>query len=55
MGDSNLDAAEKTYLRVLEIDSTCRHAFGYLGLVHHLQGRIEDAIVRYTKRLPSNL
>ena len=54
IGDSNLDAAEKTYLRVLEIDSTCRHAFGYLGLVHHLQGRIEDAIVRYHEALALN-
>ncbi|KZV72988.1 TPR-like protein [Peniophora sp. CONT] len=50
----NLDAAEKTYLRVLEIDSHSRHALGYLGLVHHLQGRIEDAIVRYHEALSTN-
>jgi anaphase-promoting complex subunit 6 len=51
---SDLAAAEKTYIRVLEIDSRSGPALGFLGLVYHLMGRLDDAIQRYHDALALN-
>ncbi|KAI0034227.1 TPR-like protein [Vararia minispora EC-137] len=50
----NLAEAERTYIRVLEIDNRSAPALGFLGLVYHLMGRIDDAIVRYHEALAVN-
>ena len=42
-----LDEARVTYQKVLELDSRHSIALGFLGLVYHLMGNLDKAIVKY--------
>lgn len=42
-----LQEARDTYQKVLELDSRHSMALGFLGLVHHLMGDIDKAIIKY--------
>ncbi|RDB26326.1 Anaphase-promoting complex subunit cut9 [Hypsizygus marmoreus] len=46
-----LQEAKETYQKVLELDSRHSMALGFLGLVHHLMGEIDKAIVKYHEAL----
>lgn len=51
---NHLEEARETYQKVLELD--CRHsiALGFLGLVNHLLGNVDEAIVIYHEALSSD-
>jgi anaphase-promoting complex subunit 6 len=42
-----LEEARVTYQKVLELDSRHSIALGFLGLVYHLMGSLDKAIVKY--------
>jgi anaphase-promoting complex subunit 6 len=42
-----LEEARVTYQKVLELDSRHSIALGFLGLVYHLMGNLDKAIVKY--------
>jgi tetratricopeptide (TPR) repeat protein len=42
-----LEEARATYQKVLELDSRHSIALGFLGLVYHLMGNLDKAIVKY--------
>lgn len=42
-----LDDALNTYKKVLELDPRHAVALGFLGMVHHLKGDLDQAIVKY--------
>ena len=42
-----LEEARVTYEKVLELDSRHSIALGFLGLVYHLMGNLDKAIVKY--------
>ncbi|GLB40557.1 putative anaphase-promoting complex, cyclosome, subunit 3 [Lyophyllum shimeji] len=47
----HLKEAKEAYQKVLELDSRHSMALGFLGLVHHLMGEIDKAIVKYHEAL----
>lgn len=50
-----LEEARVTYQKVLELDSRYSIALGFLGLVYHLMGNLDKAIVKYHEvRSPSH-
>ncbi|EKM78129.1 hypothetical protein AGABI1DRAFT_61147 [Agaricus bisporus var. burnettii JB137-S8] len=46
-----LDDALNTYKKVLELDPRHAVALGFLGMVHHLKGDLDQAIVKYHESL----
>ncbi|KAF8072071.1 hypothetical protein FPV67DRAFT_1483779 [Lyophyllum atratum] len=46
-----LKEAKEAYQKVLELDSRHSMALGFLGLVHHLLGEVDKAIVKYHEAL----
>ncbi|KAG6915872.1 hypothetical protein DXG01_009480 [Tephrocybe rancida] len=46
-----LQEAKETYQRVLELDSRHSMALGFLGLVYHLLGQLDNAIIKYHEAL----
>ncbi|KAF8807066.1 TPR-like protein [Phlegmacium glaucopus] len=46
-----LEEARVTYQKVLELDSRHSIALGFLGLVYHLMGNLDKAIVKYHEAL----
>ncbi|KAF8150604.1 cell division control protein 16 [Crassisporium funariophilum] len=48
---NRLEEARVTYQKVLELDSRHSIALGFLGLVHHLMGNLDKAIVKYHEAL----
>ncbi|KAF9466498.1 TPR-like protein [Collybia nuda] len=44
---NRLEDAKTTYQKVLELDSRHSMALGFLGLVHHLLGDVDSAIIKY--------
>ncbi|KAH0585019.1 hypothetical protein H2248_008288 [Termitomyces sp. 'cryptogamus'] len=46
-----LKEAKETYQKVLELDSRHSMALGFLGLVYHLMGELDKAIVKYHEAL----
>ena len=49
-----LDDARVTYQTVLKLDSRHSMALGFLGLVYHLSGDIDNAIIKYHEVCPVN-
>ncbi|KAG6849727.1 hypothetical protein H0H93_005930 [Arthromyces matolae] len=48
---TRLPEAREMYQKVLHLDSRHSMALGFLGLVHHLMGELEKAIVKYHEAL----
>ncbi|KAF5382153.1 hypothetical protein D9615_004247 [Tricholomella constricta] len=48
---NRLKEAKEAYQKVLELDSRHSMALGFLGLVHHLMGDLDKAIVKYHEAL----
>ncbi|KDR76370.1 hypothetical protein GALMADRAFT_67732 [Galerina marginata CBS 339.88] len=46
-----LEDAHAAYQRVLELDSQHSIALGFLGIVHHLMGNLDKAIIKYHEAL----
>ncbi|KAG5646121.1 hypothetical protein DXG03_004360 [Asterophora parasitica] len=46
-----LKEAKEAYQKVLELDSRHSMALGFLGLVHHLMGELDKAIIKYHEAL----
>lgn len=47
MDARRLDDAMETYQKVLELDPRHAVALGFLGMVYHLKGNLDQAIVKY--------
>lgn len=50
-----MDDALETYKKVLELNPRHAVALGFLGMVYHLKGELDEAIVKYheVRPLPS--
>ncbi|KAF8905026.1 hypothetical protein CPB84DRAFT_1676979 [Gymnopilus junonius] len=50
-----LDDARAAYQKVLELDSQHSIALGFLGIVYHLMGNLDKAIIKYHEACPFNV